>query len=72
MCAAIETPSKCENHAVIRFLQADGHSAAEIHRRMSAVYGPNFMSDKCVREWCRKFRKEEQTCMMRGVKDSHL
>jgi len=23
---------------------------------MSAVYGPNFMSDKCVREWCRKFR----------------
>ena len=41
---------------MIRFLQAEGHSAAEIHRRMSAVYGPNFMSDKCVREWCRKFR----------------
>jgi hypothetical protein len=55
MCAAIETPDKCEFCAVIRFLQAEGHSAAEIHGRMSAVYGPNFMSDKCVREWCRKF-----------------
>jgi transposase len=40
---------------VIHFLQAEGHSAAEIHRRMSAVYGPNFMSDTYVREWCRKF-----------------
>jgi len=55
MCAAVETPGKCEIRAVIRFLQAEGHSAAEIHRKMSAVYGPNFMSDKCVREWCRKF-----------------
>jgi transposase len=41
---------------VIRFLQAEGHSAAEIHRGMSAVYGPNFVSDTCVREWCRTFR----------------
>ena len=56
MCAAIETLGKCEIRAVIRFLQAEGLSAAEIHRRMSAVYGPNFMSDKYVREWCRKFR----------------
>ena len=46
MCSAIETPSKCEIRAVICFLQAEGHSAAEIHRRMSAVYGPNFMSEK--------------------------
>jgi len=50
MCDAIETPGKCEIRTVISFLQA------EIHRRMSAVYGPHFMSDKCVREWCRKFR----------------
>ena len=56
MCAATETPGKCEIRTVIPFLQAEGHSAAEIHRRMSAVYVPNFMSDKCVREWCRKFR----------------
>ena len=56
MCAAIGTPGNCEIRAVICILQAKGHSAAEIHRRMSAVYGPNFMSDKCVMEWCRKFR----------------
>jgi hypothetical protein len=55
MCAAIETAGKCKIRTVICFLQAEGHSAAEIHCRMSAVYGPNFMCDKCVREWCRKF-----------------
>ena len=28
-----------------------------VHRAYhSPVYGPNFMSDKCLREWCRKFR----------------
>jgi len=26
-----------------------------VQLKFSAVYGPNFMSDKCVREWCRKF-----------------
>jgi len=56
MCAAIETPGKCEICTVICFLQAEGHSAAEIHLRMSAVYRPNFMCDKCVWEWRRKFR----------------
>jgi len=45
MCAAVEIPGKCEILAMIRFLHVEGHSAAEIHRRMSAVYGPNFMSD---------------------------
>jgi transposase len=47
--------AKREIHAVICFSQAEGHSVAEIHHRMSAVYGPNFMSDTYVREWCRKF-----------------
>jgi transposase len=41
---------------VIRFLYAEGHSAAEIHRRLCRVCGDNVMSDSCVREWCRKFR----------------
>ena len=45
MAATIDTPAKCELRSVIRFLQAEGHSAAEIHRRMSKVYGENFMSD---------------------------
>jgi hypothetical protein len=39
--------AKCEIRAVIRVLQAEGHSAAEIHGRMSAVYGPNFVRDTC-------------------------
>lgn len=36
--------------SAIRFLQA-GLSVAEIHRRMSQVYGKNFMSDSVVRGW---------------------
>jgi len=60
MAATIDAPAKCELRSVIRFLQAEGHSAAEIYRRMSKVYGENFMSDGSVREWCRKF-KEGQT-----------
>jgi hypothetical protein len=47
--------AKCEIRAVIRFLQVEGHSLAEIHYRMSAVCGPNFMSDTYDPEWCRKF-----------------
>jgi len=56
MAATIDAPAKCESRSVIRFLQAEGRSAAEIHRRMSKMYGENFMSDGSVREWCRKFK----------------
>lgn len=56
MSATIVSPANCEIRAVIRFMQAEGLSAAEIHRRMCKVYGQNFMSEGCVREWCRKFR----------------
>jgi transposase len=50
--------AKCEIHAVKPFLQAEGHSAAEIHCRMSAVCRPNFVSDTYDKDWCRKFRDE--------------
>ena len=60
MAATIDAPVKCDLRSVISFLQAEGSSAAEIHRRMSNVYGENFMSDGSVREWCRKF-KERRT-----------
>ncbi|XP_057658850.1 zinc finger protein 845-like isoform X1 [Diorhabda carinulata] len=63
MSAIIDAPAKCELRSVIRFLQVEGHSAAEIHQRMSRVYGENFMSDGVVREWCRKFKE--------GRKDVH-
>ncbi|XP_035233307.1 uncharacterized protein LOC118205125 [Stegodyphus dumicola] len=56
MAVAIDSSAKCELPAVIRFLQAEGNSAAEIHRRMSRVYGNSFMSDGVVREWCRNFK----------------
>ena len=52
MAATIDAPAKGELRSVIRFLQAEGRSAAEIHRRMSKVYSENFMSDGSVREWC--------------------
>ena len=41
MAATIDAPAKCELQSVIRFLQAEGRSAAEIHRRLSKVYGEN-------------------------------
>jgi hypothetical protein len=41
---------------VIRFLHAEGQSAAKIHHRLCRVYSDNVTSDICVREWCRKFR----------------
>jgi hypothetical protein len=47
--------AKGEIRAVIRFLQAEGHSAAEIHCRMNAACGPNFLSDIYDKQWCRKF-----------------
>ena len=57
LAATIDAPAKCELQSVIRFLQAEGCSAAEIHRRMSKVYGENFMSVDSVREWYRKFKE---------------
>jgi hypothetical protein len=35
MAATIDAPAKCELRSVIRFLQAEGRSYAEIHRRMN-------------------------------------
>jgi transposase len=58
MDTTIAAPASCEVRAVIRFLHAKGQIAAEIHSRLYRVYGGNVMSDRCVREWCRKFRDE--------------
>ncbi|GBL72998.1 hypothetical protein AVEN_128168-1 [Araneus ventricosus] len=56
MCAAIENPAKCEVRGVIRFLWAKRLSAADIHRELCAVYGPNIMSEGVVRQWVRFFK----------------
>lgn len=55
MATTIASPAKCEVRGVIRFLQAEGCNAAEIHRRISRVYGETCMSDSKVRQWCRNF-----------------
>lgn len=54
MGTAINAPAKYEVRAVIRFLQAEDHSAAQIHRRMNLVYEENFINDGSVWEWCQK------------------
>ncbi|GBN85462.1 hypothetical protein AVEN_62569-1 [Araneus ventricosus] len=56
MAGRIDSSVQCEFRSDIRFLQAEGNSAAEINPRMSRFYGGNFMSDNVVREWCRKFK----------------
>uniref|UniRef100_A0A1B6MM38 Mos1 transposase HTH domain-containing protein n=1 Tax=Graphocephala atropunctata TaxID=36148 RepID=A0A1B6MM38_9HEMI len=50
-----------ELESVIRSLQAEGCSTAEIHRRMSVVYGEHCMSDSAVRNLCRKFALYDNT-----------
>ena len=49
MCAAINDPASCKVRAVIRFLLTRNNNAAEIHRQLCEVYGPNVMSDSKVR-----------------------
>jgi len=57
MCAAINNPASCEVPAVIRFLLARNNNAAEIHRQLYEVYGPNVMSYSKARQWCRLFKE---------------
>jgi hypothetical protein len=63
-------PASCEVQAVIRFLHAEGQSAAEIHRRLCHVYGDNIMSDSYVSEWCRKF-ENGRTDVHEGAQGQH-
>lgn len=55
MFKTINRPADCEIRSVIRFLTAKNISAAEIHRQICEVYGPNAMSDSKVRKWVRAF-----------------
>ncbi|GFY52200.1 histone-lysine N-methyltransferase SETMAR [Trichonephila inaurata madagascariensis] len=47
--------SKEEVRAVIRYEWARGVSGTEIHNRLVTVYGPGVMSKQMVRRWCRTF-----------------
>jgi len=57
MCAAINNLARCEVRTVFLFLLARNNNAAEIHRQLCEVYGPNVMSDSKVRQWCRLFKE---------------
>jgi len=39
MAAPIQSPAKCEERSVIRFLNAKGERPAEIYKQIVAVYG---------------------------------
>ena len=46
----MEAPAKCDIRSIIRFLQAEGQNAAEIHQRLCIVYGETIISDGAVRK----------------------
>jgi hypothetical protein len=48
MAVSIQNPAKCEVRAVIRFLHAEGQTAAEIHRQLVSVYGEGVMNRQNV------------------------
>jgi hypothetical protein len=52
-CPAIDNPTSCEIHAIIRFLHTKSMTSADIHRELCAIYGQNVMSEGTVRQWCR-------------------
>ncbi|GFW24143.1 uncharacterized protein TNCV_4951871 [Trichonephila clavipes] len=56
MFKTIDQPADWEIRSVIRFLTAKNASAAEIHRHISDVYGPNAMSSCKVRKWVRAYK----------------
>jgi hypothetical protein len=56
MEGVIENYSKSEVRAVVRFLQAEGVSEREIHRRLVSVYGQNVFIRKELSACCNKFK----------------
>jgi hypothetical protein len=69
MDTIIVAPTSCEVHAVIHFLHTEGQTVAGIHCQLCHVYGDNFISDSCVREWCRNSGIGKLMCMTMVVKD---
>jgi len=61
MASKISDPASCEVRSVIRFINAKGVNAAQIHRELIEVYGPGVMDEGKVRQWCRQFKSRIQT-----------
>jgi hypothetical protein len=54
MATSTQSPAKCEERSVIRFVNSKGERPAEIHKQIVAVYS-NVMNRENVTKWCRKF-----------------
>ncbi len=58
-------PSDCEARAVIKFLNVEGVTGSEIHRRLNNVYGTgNVMSLRHLYKWIKRFNA--------GRNDTHI
>ena len=56
MFKTIDHPADCEIQSVIQFATIKNISAAEIHKRITDMYGPNAMSSSKVHKWVRVFK----------------
>ena len=54
MAVPIQSPAKCEERSIIRFLHTKGEHPMEIHKQIVAVYG-NVMNRQNVTKWCHEF-----------------
>ena len=67
MATTMEAPAKCDIRSIIRFLQAEGQNAAEIHQRLCIVYGE--MLVVLCENGVGTVGKGELTSMMKGIKE---
>ncbi|GFO27660.1 transposase [Plakobranchus ocellatus] len=56
---ATSTDLLIKQHFLVKFLAAEGCSAANIYARMKTVYGEMCISDCAVRKWVRIFKGED-------------
>ncbi|PNF17830.1 hypothetical protein B7P43_G05795 [Cryptotermes secundus] len=52
MAMSIQNPTRCEAHAVIRFLHVKGNTAAVIHRHLISFYGEDVNRQNVARWYC--------------------
>jgi hypothetical protein len=57
MAAPLSDCTIKEQHAIVRFLLAEGVKFAEIHRRMLAQYGARTMHQQKIYKWIECFKE---------------
>jgi hypothetical protein len=56
MAALTQSPTKCEMHSAIWFLNVKHERPAEIHKQFFAVYG-DVMNRQNMKKWCHEFSR---------------